>query len=259
MVDKYSDWSDEKIALLSQLWLDGKSASQIAFALSRSGGSISRNAVISKIHRLGIAGRVNGHQRSPQRPAVTFNPPIRQITADNTVNALTEVARKAGAALAVPFDRGNRFGRLVVETIVRRDDAGRAYVNFRCDCGRVKEIRADRVRSGQTKSCGCDTALRPARPAAAPTASSGAPKLPVVMAPTSPRVTLAELKRTGMCKWPLGDPCSEEFRYCGSPSPVGKSYCAHHSKLSYVPAYARRRDRDRAPVRTPFRLLPPGA
>jgi len=47
------EWTDERIALLTRLWQEGQSASQVARQL----GSVSRSAVIGKIHRLGIAGR----------------------------------------------------------------------------------------------------------------------------------------------------------------------------------------------------------
>lgn len=46
-------WTDERINQLTQLWRDGKSASQIADIL----GSVTRNAVIGKAHRLGLSGR----------------------------------------------------------------------------------------------------------------------------------------------------------------------------------------------------------
>jgi GcrA cell cycle regulator len=47
-------WTDERIALLKQYWEDGRSASQIAELL---GEGLSRNAVIGKAHRLGLASR----------------------------------------------------------------------------------------------------------------------------------------------------------------------------------------------------------
>ncbi len=47
------DWSDERIAVLKGLWRDGLSASQVAKAL----GGVSRNAVIGKVHRLGLSNR----------------------------------------------------------------------------------------------------------------------------------------------------------------------------------------------------------
>ena len=47
-------WTDERVEQLSKLWLEGRSASQIAAEL---GLGITRNAVIGKVHRLGLAGR----------------------------------------------------------------------------------------------------------------------------------------------------------------------------------------------------------
>jgi GcrA cell cycle regulator len=65
-----------------------------------------------------------------------------------------------------------------------------------------------------------------------------------VVVAMSLRVTIVELRET-MCKWPLGDPSSSEFRYCGSPSHTGTPYCQYHGKLAYQPAQDRRRERER--------------
>lgn len=54
------NWNDERVALLRKLWAEGLSASQIAKQL----GGVTRNAVIGKVHRLGLAGRA-----TPSRPA----------------------------------------------------------------------------------------------------------------------------------------------------------------------------------------------
>src|SRR6516162_9843037 len=56
-------WTDERVETLKKLWLDGLSASQIAKQL----GGVTRNAVIGKVHRLGLSGRATPSQ--PQRPA----------------------------------------------------------------------------------------------------------------------------------------------------------------------------------------------
>ena len=36
------------------------------------------------------------------------------------------------------------------------------------------------------------------------------------------------------CRFPLGDPRSEEFQFCSRPTEIGKPYCEAHCKLSYV-------------------------
>jgi GcrA cell cycle regulator len=48
-------WTNERVELLVKLWNDGYSASRIASEF----GTISRNAVIGKVHRLGISTRPN--------------------------------------------------------------------------------------------------------------------------------------------------------------------------------------------------------
>lgn len=47
-------WTEERIALLTKYWQEGRSASQIAEAL---GEGLTRNAVIGKAHRLGLSSR----------------------------------------------------------------------------------------------------------------------------------------------------------------------------------------------------------
>src|SRR6187402_3098810 len=46
-------WNDERITLIKERWAEGLSATQIAQEL---GNGISRNAVIGKIHRMGLSG-----------------------------------------------------------------------------------------------------------------------------------------------------------------------------------------------------------
>jgi len=46
-------WTDDRVELLKKLWAEGLSASQIAGQL----GGVTRNAVIGKVHRLGLSGR----------------------------------------------------------------------------------------------------------------------------------------------------------------------------------------------------------
>ena len=55
-------WTDERVELLKKLWQDGLSASQIAKQL----GGVTRNAVIGKVHRLGLSGRA-----APSKPQRT--------------------------------------------------------------------------------------------------------------------------------------------------------------------------------------------
>jgi GcrA cell cycle regulator len=60
-----SGWTDERVAALKRLWAEGQSASQIAARI----GGVSRNAVIGKVHRLGLASRATRQRSRPPRPA----------------------------------------------------------------------------------------------------------------------------------------------------------------------------------------------
>lgn len=57
-------WNDERVELLKKLWSEGLSASQIAGRL----GSVTRNAVIGKVHRLGLSGRATTSRMKSHRP-----------------------------------------------------------------------------------------------------------------------------------------------------------------------------------------------
>lgn len=57
-------WTDERVARLAKLWAEGLSASQIAADL----GGVTRNAVIGKVHRLGLSGRAKPAGKSNSGP-----------------------------------------------------------------------------------------------------------------------------------------------------------------------------------------------
>jgi GcrA cell cycle regulator len=167
-------WTDERVELLRKLWMDGLSASQIAAELAN---GITRNAVIGKVHRLGLSGRVKcAAPSSAPRPRPSAPRPQRPAA-----------PRQSG-----PVIRGA-------------------------------------------------TAL-----ALQPEAFHAPAQRPVdeVVIPISERVTIMEL-REGMCRWPLGDPATPDFRYCGGRSDIGAPYCVAHSRMAYQPAQDRRRERER--------------
>ena len=62
-------WNDERVELLKKLWAEGLSASQIAGRL----GGVTRNAVIGKVHRLGLSGRATTSRMKSLRPRPRAN------------------------------------------------------------------------------------------------------------------------------------------------------------------------------------------
>jgi GcrA cell cycle regulator len=156
-------WTDDRVGALKKLWLEGQSASQIAKQL---GGGVTRNAVIGKVHRLGLSGRA-----APSQPARTAAATFR-----------TARPRPAPAAPAQP-------------------SAPR-----RLEAVQPKPIQA-------------------AAPAPAPI-----PDLPG----TATVMTLG----AHMCKWPIGDPSSREFSFCGRRASEGV-YCVEHARVAYQPQVRR--------------------
>ena len=166
-------WTADRIERLTKLWREGLSASQIAAEL---GGDVSRNAVISKAHRLGIAhGAVEGASTPrPRKP----RPPDPALTVEPSSN----------------------------------DEPTPASMP-------TNPVAAN-------------------EPAAAP--PTPLPPQEAAVGPRSEGVTIMEL-REFMCRWPLGDPTTPEFRYCGAPASEGLPYCPHHAQIAYQPATERKR------------------
>ena len=174
MMDAGPGWTKERVELLKRLWSDGHSASQIAAEI----GGVSRNAVIGKVHRLGLAGRVK-----------PIGPAAAQGRRKDDLPAEVEVEMVVVEEPTLPEP----------PAIV----AHRPAPNF------------------------------PLRPSPAPE--------PVALA-VSERVTIMDL-RDSMCRWPMGDPTSPEFRFCGARSITGLPYCTQHAQVAYQPAAERKRDR----------------
>ena len=81
-------WSDDRVEQLKKLWEAGLSASQIAAEL----GNVTRNAVIGKVHRLGLSGRAKSPssaapRQRKARPAQHMMRVARPVSRGNTALA----------------------------------------------------------------------------------------------------------------------------------------------------------------------------
>src|SRR5436853_1786140 len=100
-------WTDERVELLKKLWADGLSASQIAAEL----GGITRNAVIGKVHRLGLSGRAKSPAAASPRP--------RQTRVHQQMIRVARPAIRGNTALASAFDYAFKAEPEVVDNVVR--------------------------------------------------------------------------------------------------------------------------------------------
>lgn len=192
-------WTDERVDVLRKMWGEGQSASQIAKEL----GGVTRNAVIGKVHRLGLSNRTATAAAAPKaeakaKPAAPSGPaakPEPKPEASPKPAAQTEPARPAEPAepRVVPHTR--------------------------------KQI----IPAGQPL---------PPQPSANEISPEALAKVNEIEKKAK-RISLMQLtERT--CKWPVGDPATEDFWFCGLPVQAGKPYCEAHVGVAFQPMSARR-------------------
>ena len=61
-------WTDERVSMLKKLWVEGKTAAEIAKII---GGGVTRNAVIGKAHRMKLSGRISPIQENTRPETVS--------------------------------------------------------------------------------------------------------------------------------------------------------------------------------------------
>ncbi|WP_093234154.1 GcrA family cell cycle regulator [Sinorhizobium sp. NFACC03] len=165
MSETKNTWSDDRIERLTQLWSEGLSASQIAHEL----GGVTRNAVIGKVHRLGLPGRAKTSIKSVRKEARAVDQapaPARPRTIRASVVGNTALVIAAGEIVEQPL-----------------------------------------------------------------LASTPEPSHVI---PITGRLTLMELGPS-TCRWPMGDPRSADFRFCGARIAPGTNYCSAHACLAHQP------------------------
>ena len=162
-------WTDERVETLKKLWADGLSASQIATEL----GGITRNAVIGKVHRLGLSGRAKSPSSAAPRP--------RKPRSASHMLRVSRSSMRGNTALAHAYELDIEAEPEPIDNVI----------------------------------------------------------------PLGQRRSLLELTED-TCRWPIGDPGTADFFFCGGAAVTSLPYCAYHSRIAYQPANVRR---DRRPFR----------
>ena len=193
-------WTDERVETLKRMWAEGQSASQIAKEL----GGVTRNAVIGKVHRLGLSNRTE--EAPAEAPAAA--PEAAAPAAPEAKPAPAPKPEPATAAAPEPR----------AEAEAPREQPVTPAFN-----------RRTIVPAGQ-----------PLPPQ--PSANEISPEALASVREVEKRarkLSLMELtERT--CKWPIGDPATDKFWFCGLPSVAGKPYCEAHVGVAFQPMSARR-------------------
>jgi GcrA cell cycle regulator len=192
------------------MWGEGQSASQIAKEL----GGVTRNAVIGKVHRLGLSNRA-GSGAAPAAPAATPQ------AAAKSAAPMTEPARPATPPRSPAPEA-------VTETTAKAASADDDDDDD-SDAPPMSAARRAIIPAGQPL---------PPQPSLNEISPEALAKVNEVEK-TARRLTLMELTEK-TCKWPVGDPATENFWFCGLAVQQGKPYCEAHVGVAFQPMSARR-------------------
>ncbi len=146
-------WTDDRVELLKKLWMDGLSASQIAAEL----GGITRNAVIGKVHRLGLSGRAKAPSSTAPRPRKPRPPAHAFRTMRASIRGNTALATQALTAYEMDLEPDARAQRGQVPLADRRPRPDRFFLLRRQDRYRAALLRLPRARrlsAGQRPAAG---------------------------------------------------------------------------------------------------------
>ncbi|MBW4961163.1 GcrA family cell cycle regulator [Sulfitobacter sp. CW3] len=185
-------WTDDRVEILKKMWGEGQSASQIAKEL----GGVTRNAVIGKVHRLGLSNRTTTGAAAPA-----------------TAAPKAEAKPKPAAKAAVKPKAEPKEEEVEAAPAPRSNLPARAKI----------------IPAGQPL---------PPQPSANEISPEALAKVSEIEK-KSKKIGLMDLtERT--CKWPVGDPATDDFWFCGLPVQQGKPYCEAHVGVAFQPMSARR-------------------
>ena len=183
-------WTDERVEILTKMWAEGNSASQIAKEL----GGVTRNAVIGKVHRLGLSNRTT--------TSTSTKSEVKTKSTPKNGPKSKQKARKP-------------------EITEPKSDS-------------VTSLRRQIIPAGQPL---------PPQPSANEISPEALARVSEIEKKAK-KLSLLELTEK-TCKWPVGDPATEEFWFCGLATQSGKPYCEAHVGVAFQPMNSRR-DRRRS-------------
>ncbi|SEQ62568.1 GcrA cell cycle regulator [Loktanella sp. DSM 29012] len=198
-------WTDERVETLKRMWGEGQSASVIAKEL----GAVTRNAVIGKVHRLGLSNRAGSAAAAPAETEAAPAPVAETAPAEEKPEMMTKSA--------APPPKTKKTAE--EEEVEELDENGIP----------ISAARRAIIPAGQPL---------PPQPSANEISPEALAKVNEVEK-TARKIGLMDLTEK-TCKWPVGDPATQDFWFCGLPSQAGKPYCEAHVGVAFQPMSSRR-------------------
>ncbi|MDW2958641.1 MAG: GcrA family cell cycle regulator [Alphaproteobacteria bacterium] len=192
-------WDSVALKKLKALTGKGLSTAEIGKRLG-----MSKNAIVGKLNRLGWNAKAGGATKAD--PAKEKKPVAKKTVAKGTTVKKT-VAKKATAnvedAVKKPMDK--------------KTGAKKAAVAPKVTAKKVKVEVVKPVKEATTKTSSSKTSAK---------------NLAMHQRIIQHSLEMANLK-PNQCRWPIGDPDSEHFHFCGETVFIGKPYCYEHCKQAY--------------------------
>ena len=197
-------WDNATLKKLKALTVKGLSTAEIGKRLG-----ISKNAVVGKLNRLGWNPKAGGVAAAMPEPASKAKADTKTA---GRKTAAAAPAKKASAKVAAP--KAGTPAKKATTT--------------------VKKTAAPKKAAAPAKKPAAKGAEKTvaSKPATKTSKTVNSKTLAMHQRIIQHSLEMANLK-PNQCRWPIGDPDSENFHFCGETVFVGKPYCYEHCKQAY--------------------------
>lgn len=158
------------------------------------GEGVTRNAVIGKVHRLKLSGRAKPASSTPRVRTTPRQAPPRRVGSPSSASPSARPAGGSASSAPTPM-RSRPMGGGGGGAVIQGATALKISEQFE-------------------------------------TEMEAAPQMQELFIPEDQRLSLLQLTEE-TCKWPIGDPLTPDFYFCGQHSEEGKPYCDFHSRRAF--------------------------
>lgn len=232
-------WTPESVKILTEMWLANKTAAEIAQVL---GDGTTRNAVIGKANRLNLSKIRKKRNEEEQKK--------RDKEEQKKAKKAKQQAKQNEQNDNVHNDQDDDLDNdLSPEQVLTKIICGNSNLSD------MKEEEDDAISEDQDDIIDLpppddERPLRPPKEVLQPdpdtvkeTAHAAEANIDVRMAEQqSCHPSLMDLTES-MCRWPIGDPATSAFWFCGLPIDRGSSYCKAHTGVALQSSSMLRRER----------------
>ena len=203
-------WDNATLKKLKALTCKGLSTSEIGKRLG-----MSKNAIVGKLNRLGWNAKAGGAAAAEVKDVETKKASATKTAKATKTTKVEKTAKKTVTPKVVAAKKPVKTAKAVTTKKTAEKPAKVTKSE-----PKAKTVKATSVKVADKK------------PAKEKDTKSSAKNLAVHQRIIQHSLEMANLK-PNQCRWPIGDPDSEHFHFCGETVFVGKPYCYEHCKQAY--------------------------